>query len=96
LRLYIAGVSPRSNTAIENIRTICATELKEHCDLEVIDLSQQPQYARTEQITAIPTLIKKLPLPLRKLIGDMSNKERVLVGLDIVPKKEKNKKTNNQ
>lgn len=83
LRLYIAGMTPRSRSAIENIRKIC----KEHCkggyDLEVIDIYQQPERAREAQVIAAPTLIKKLPLPLRKLIGDMSDEERVLVGLDI-------------
>jgi circadian clock protein KaiB len=94
LRLYVAGISPRSKNAIENIRAICVEDLKGQCDLEVIDVSMQPQYTQTEQIIAIPTLIKKLPLPLRRLIGDLSNKEQVLVGLDYVPKKDQQNKPN--
>ncbi len=89
LRLYVAGMSPKSIVAIENIRKICEENLKGRYDLEVIDIYQQPQYAKAEQLLAAPTLIKKLPLPLKRLIGDMSNKERILVGLDLIPKKEK-------
>lgn len=88
LRLFVAGMSPRSINAIESIRKISEENLKGRYELEVIDIFQQPQYAKTEQLLAAPTLIKKLPLPLRKLIGDMSNKERILVGLDLVPKKQ--------
>lgn len=83
LRLYIAGMTPRSRSAIENIRQICDEHCKGGYDLEVIDVYQQPDRAREAQVIAAPTLIKKLPLPLRKLIGDMSDEERVLVGLDI-------------
>ncbi len=83
LRLYVTGMTPRSRTAIENIRQICEEHLKGCYDLEVIDIYQQPERAREAQILAAPTLIKQLPLPLRKLIGDMSDKERVLVGLDL-------------
>lgn len=84
LRLYITGTTPRSNDAIRNIRKICEEELKGRYDLEVIDVYQQPELAKKEQILAAPTLIRKLPLPLRKLVGDMSNREKVVVGLEIV------------
>jgi circadian clock protein KaiB len=87
LRLYVAGMTPRSINAIDNIKKICEEELTGRYELQVIDVYQQPDAARTEQIIAAPTLIKKLPLPLRKIIGDMSDKERVILGLNIVPKK---------
>ena len=87
LRLYVTGMTPRSTQAIRNIKKICEEHLKDRYELEVIDVYQQPGLAREAQIIAAPTLIKKLPVPLRKLIGDMSNKERVLVGLNIEPKK---------
>ncbi len=83
LRLYVAGMTPRSTRAVETVRTICEEHLQGRYDLEVIDVYQQPTLARGEQIIAAPTLIKKLPLPLRRIIGDMSNKERVLLGLDL-------------
>ncbi len=83
LRLYVAGQSPRSVNAIVNIKKICEEYLQGHYELNVIDLYQQPQLAEGEQIIAVPTLIRKLPPPLRRIIGDMSNTERVLVGLDI-------------
>ena len=89
LRLYVTGMTPKSINAIENIRKICEENLKGRYELEVIDIYQQPEYAKKEEIIAAPTLIKKLPLPLRKFIGDMSNKEKILVRLDLVPKKEK-------
>ncbi len=85
-------MTPKSIQAIENIRKICDEHLKGRCQLEVIDIYQQPNYAKTEQLIAAPTLIKKLPLPLRKFIGDMSNKEKILIGLDIIPRKKANKK----
>ena len=85
LRLYITGMTKRSARAIENLRTFCEKHLAGHYELQVIDVYQQPELARTEQIVAVPTLIKKLPLPLRRLIGDMSDEARVLVGLDILP-----------
>ncbi len=87
LRLYVAGMTPRSLRAIKNIRKICDENLAGHCNLEVIDVYQQPTLARGEQIIAAPTLIKKVPLPLRKFIGDMADEERILVGLDLRPKK---------
>jgi circadian clock protein KaiB len=86
LRLYITGSSPQSVSAISNIKKICEEHLNGRYQLEVVDLYQQPQLAQGEQIIATPTLIKKLPLPLRSIIGDLSNTERVLVGLDIKKK----------
>jgi circadian clock protein KaiB len=86
LRLYVAGITPNSLRAIDNIKKICEEHLQGRYELQVIDLYQQPVLAQGEQIIAAPTLIKKLPLPLRKIIGDMTNVERVLVGLDLRPK----------
>lgn len=83
LKLYVAGQSPKSVNAIANIKKICVENLQGHYELDVIDLYQQPQLAQGEQIIAVPTLVRKLPLPLRRIIGDLSNTERVLVGLDI-------------
>lgn len=86
LRLYVTGTTPQSLRAITNVKKFCEEYLKERYELEVIDLYQQPQLAQGEQIIAAPTLIKKLPLPLRRIIGDMSKSERVLVGLDLQKK----------
>lgn len=83
LKLYVAGQSPKSVNAIANIKKICEVNLQGRYVLDVIDLYQQPQLAQGEQVIAVPTLIRKLPRPLRRIIGDMSNTERVLVGLDI-------------
>ena len=83
LKLYIAGMTPKSVRAISNIKLICEDYLKGRYNLEVIDLYQTPQLAKGEQIIAAPTLIKKLPLPLRRIIGDMSSTDRLLVGLDL-------------
>lgn len=83
LLLYIAGTTPQSVRAIANVKAICEEHLLGRYDLQVIDLYQQPHLAQGEQIIAAPTLIKKLPLPLRRIIGDMSKTERVLVGLDL-------------
>jgi len=83
LRLYVTGMTPKSTRAVENAREICETHLKGRYDLEVIDIYQQPTLAEGDQIVAAPTLIRKLPLPLRRVIGDLSNTERVLLGLDI-------------
>jgi circadian clock protein KaiB len=83
LRLYVAGMTPRSTRAVENVRIACEEYLHGRYDLEVIDVYQQPKLAKGEQIIAAPTLIKKLPLPLRRVIGDMSNRERLLLGLDL-------------
>ena len=84
LRLYITGLTPRSERAVRNLRAICDEYLAGRYDLEVIDIYQQPLLAKGEQIIAAPTLIKKLPLPVRRIIGDMSNRERVLLGLHLV------------
>jgi circadian clock protein KaiB len=89
LRLYIAGLTPRSTLAIQNIRKICEEHLEGRYDLQVVDIYQQPVLAEGEQIIAAPTLIKKLPLPLRRFIGDMSNTERILVGMDLRTAEEK-------
>jgi circadian clock protein KaiB len=86
LRLYIAGTTARSKRAVENVRNLCEQHLKGRYDLEVIDLYQQPELAAREQLLAAPTLIKKLPLPLRRLVGDLSDHARVLAGLDVVPR----------
>ena len=83
LKLYVAGQSPRSVRAITNINRICEEHLQGRYELEVIDLYQQPQLALGEQIIAVPTLVRKLPAPLRRIIGDLSNTERVLAGLDL-------------
>lgn len=83
LILYISGATPRSTRAIENIRQLCEEYLKDRYVLEVVDIYQNPEKARDEQVVAAPTLIKKLPLPLRRFIGDLSNSERILIGLEI-------------
>ena len=84
LRLYVTGMTPRSARAVKNLRAICDEYLEGRYDLEVVDIYQQPVLTKGEQIIAAPTLIKKLPLPMRRIIGDMSNRERVLLGLDLV------------
>ena len=86
LRLYVAGTTPKSIRAVASIKEICESSLKNRYDLEVIDIYQQPVLIKGEQIIAAPTLVKKLPLPLRKFIGDMSDTERILVGLDLRPR----------
>ena len=83
LRLYITGMTPRSVQALSAIRAICDEYLQSRYELEVIDIYQYPSLARDEQIIAVPTLVKKLPSPLRRLIGDLSSQERVLLGLDL-------------
>jgi circadian clock protein KaiB len=83
LRLYITGATPRSTQAIVNIRKICEEHLHGRYELEVVDISQHPTLAQGEQVIAAPTLIKKLPLPLRRFIGDMSQTHRILLGLDL-------------
>jgi circadian clock protein KaiB len=85
LRLYITGMTSRAARTIENLQVFCEKHLAGRYELQVIDVYQQPELASREQIVAVPTLIKQLPLPLRRLIGDMSDEERVLVGLDILP-----------
>ncbi|MCE5326183.1 MAG: circadian clock KaiB family protein [Planctomycetaceae bacterium] len=88
LRLYVAGVTPRSEQAIRNVTALCEKHLAGQYELEVIDLYQKPVLAKGEQIIAAPTLIKELPLPLRRLIGSMSQEEKFLVGLDLKPLEE--------
>ncbi len=83
LRLYVSGMSPNSSRAIENIRKICAEHMEKPYQLEIIDIYQQPLLAKEGQIVATPTLVKELPLPLRKFIGDMSQTDRILLGLDL-------------
>jgi len=85
LRLYIAGQTPKSLTALANLKALCEEHLQGRYEIEVVDLLVNPQLARGDQIVAIPTLVRKLPPPLRKIIGDLSNTERVLVGLDVRP-----------
>jgi circadian clock protein KaiB len=85
LRLYVAGQTDKSIRAIRNLNRICAEHLEGRYAIEVIDLIQQPQLAEGDQILAIPTLVRRLPEPIKKIIGDLSNEERVLVGLDIRP-----------
>jgi circadian clock protein KaiB len=87
LRLYVTGLTPKSIRAIDNIKQICEEHLKGRYTLEVVDVYQRPSLAAGEQIIAAPTLIKQLPMPLRRLVGDMSNAEKVLLGLDLRPKK---------
>lgn len=84
LRLYVAGQSPRSMRAVANLQRLCAQDIDARYRLEVIDLYQQPELAQCEQVVALPALIKRLPEPLRSIVGDMSNTERVLVGLDLL------------
>jgi len=86
LRLYVAGQSPRSIAALANLKHICEEHLKGRYAIEVIDLLENPELAEGEQILALPTVVRKLPLPMRKLIGDLSNSERVLVGMDLRPR----------
>jgi circadian clock protein KaiB len=83
LRLYVAGQTPRSLAALSNLKRICTEHLKGEYELEVIDLAKNPQLAQGDQILAIPTLVRNLPVPIRKIIGDLSNVDRVLVGLDL-------------
>ena len=83
LRLYVTGQTPRSAASIRNLREVCDEYLEGRFELQVIDLYQRPELAREAQVVAAPTLIKKLPLPLRKLVGDLSNKNEVLLGLDL-------------
>lgn len=85
LRLYVAGKSPKAMTALNNLKTICKEQLNGKFTIEVIDLLENPQLGAEDQILALPTLVRKLPVPVRKIIGDLSNTERVLVGLDLLP-----------
>jgi circadian clock protein KaiB len=88
LTLYVASLTPRSVAAIQSVKEVCEKHLRGRYDLEVIDIYEHPSLAKSEQIVAAPTLIKKLPLPLRRLIGDMADEKRVLVGLDLRPRDE--------
>ena len=88
LRLYVAGKTPKSVTALSNLERYCETYLAGLYKIEVIDLLEKPQLAEGDQIFAIPTLVRKVPEPMRKIIGDLSNEEKVLVGLDIRPVKQ--------
>ena len=87
LRLYVTGMTPKSTRAIDNVQRICEKYMEGFYELKIIDIYQQPRLAKEEQIIATPTLIKKLPLPIRRLIGDMSDTERFLVGIDLKSKK---------
>lgn len=85
LRLYVAGQTAKSITALSNLKRICETHLAGRYEIEVVDLLQNPRLAEGDQILAIPTLVRKLPTPIKKIIGDLSNETRVLVGLDVRP-----------
>ncbi len=86
LRLYVAGQSPKSLTALSNLRRYCEEELQGRYEIEVVDLLENPMLAEGDQIVAIPTLVRRLPPPLKKIIGDLQNRERTLVGLDLKPR----------
>ncbi len=86
LRLYVAGSTARSATALANLRQVCETHLAGRYTIEVIDLLVNPKLAAGDQILAVPTLVRKFPEPIRKIIGDLSNEEKVLVGLDVLPR----------
>lgn len=86
LRLYVAGQTPKAVRAFENLRKLCEEHLAGRYRIEVIDLLQDPQLGRGDQILALPTLVRRLPAPIKKIIGDLSNTERVLVGLDLRPR----------
>jgi circadian clock protein KaiB len=86
LRLYVAGQTAKAMAAFTNLKTICEEQLKGRYELEVIDLLENPKLAREDQIVALPTLVRKLPPPLRKIIGDLSDTERVLIGLNLLPR----------
>lgn len=86
LRLYVAGQSPKALTAFRNLKIICEEQLNGRYKIEIIDLLLNPQLGRDDQILAIPTLVRKLPEPVKKIIGDLSNTERVLIGLDLLPR----------
>ncbi len=89
LRLFIAGMNPRSKKALENLQLVCDEELEGQCELEIIDIYQQPIFAKEGKIVAAPTLIKELPLPIRRFVGDLSDKEKLLIGLDFRSKSSK-------
>lgn len=87
LRLYVAGQTPKSLTAFANLKEICEEHLAGHYEVHVIDLLKDPRLAAGDQILALPTLVRQIPYPMRKIIGDFSNTERVLIGLDLIPRK---------
>ena len=87
LKLYVAGKTPKSVTALRNLKKYCEEHLEGRYKIEVVDLLKKPQLAEGDQIFAVPTLVRKVPVPIRKIIGDLSNEEKVLVGLNIVPLK---------
>jgi circadian clock protein KaiB len=87
LKLYVAGQTPKAVRAFSNLRKICEEHLEGRYTIEVIDLIENPQLGRGDQILALPTLVRKLPTPIKKIIGDLSNTERVLVGLDLRPRR---------
>ncbi|MGB3221702.1 MAG: circadian clock KaiB family protein [Desulforhopalus sp.] len=91
LKLFVSGMTSCSVRAVQNIRKICHENLEGRVELEVIDIYQQPEMAKQEQIVAVPTLIKKLPLPLRQFIGDLSDTEKILVGLNLSPRAPKDR-----
>jgi circadian clock protein KaiB len=84
-RLYVAGQTPRSIAALDNLKRLCDADIGNRYEIEVIDLLKHPHRARQDQIVAVPTLVRKLPRPMRKIIGDLSSRERVLVGLGLPP-----------
>ena len=86
LRLYVAGQTPKSITALANLKRLCEEHLAGRYHIEVIDLVRQPHLARRDDIVVLPTLVRQLPPPIRKIIGDLSNVERVLIGLDVLPR----------
>ncbi len=86
LKLYITGHTPKSDQAIANLKSLCEKELKDQYELDIIDVLENPQLAEDEKILATPTLIRELPPPLRRIIGDLSNTDKVLLGLDLFPK----------
>lgn len=96
LRLYVAGQTPKSMAALSNLKRICANHLDGKYELEVIDLIKNPQLAQGDQILAIPTLVRNLPVPIRKIIGDLSNVDKVLVGLDLHGSDRKSQKNSKQ
>ncbi|OGR06379.1 MAG: circadian clock protein KaiB [Deltaproteobacteria bacterium RIFOXYD12_FULL_50_9] len=89
LRLYVAGMTPRAVAAFNNLKKLCDEYLEDCYDIEVVDLLQKPKLAAGDQIIAVPTLVRRLPPPMKKIIGDLSNEERVLVGLDLRPVQKK-------
>lgn len=93
LRLYVAGSTPKSTSAVEALKAICEEHLSGRYKLQVVDIYQQPVLARDEQIIAVPTLVKHLPMPMRRILGDLSNKQRVLLGLDLKPDRHDKKRS---